>query len=897
MCRVRNLTGKIIVLTLVMLLLGVIQKVEAGSGHSNGTIIHTPIKHVPEGEPIVIETEFMGSITRASVYFRLPGEPAFMETQMTQKMNGKYSARLQVKPLKKGDVVEYYITAETGDGNVITYPENYAEIRPLEVVVSERSVVQETGIEANVLSPESGTKVNQKDFLLAISLFSDNPVEVKNLKVVLDGDNDVTKKSDVTAELITYSSKDLKKGLHTARLWYTLASGDKVTLAELGFEIASEGGEDILSGKGFTQATGAGKQAGPTQASFNEDGQFTANFRTEYKSQSNLGTKTNYGRVGADLGYEKKWFQLGATFDFDSEDDFHKNQPLNRYLITGNFDNLLIVNYGDTYPTFSPVTLYGTRVRGISTGIYLGIFNLEFVSGELNRKVISKEDQSNLNLLKGILGSATATDSSLTVLNAITRASDSINAGRAFTGTFKRQLTGGRFSIGPQAFQIGISAAHTKDDEGSLYNKNGLVGQLGFQGVRPQENMVAGVDFKTSLFAKRFNLDASIATSLSNTDISGGSLDEADFTAVGFTLKQNKIDLLSKFMTINANLTPITSKLDKNLFAYTAGGSLNAFEQNLTVRYRSNGGYFQSFAASTQRDIQTFEIADRVRLMQNRVFLTGMFSTSKNNLSKTNTNTLDSKTIGFNASLFLPKLPTLTVGFTTVNRDNNFDYFGGLLVDSNKQIAGNARPEANTTNIISVGTTYGFNAMSFRNNASLTFSNSKKTDDSKPINALTQPLLTNASYYTPLGAASINTFGLSLTSEWRIPLRTAVNFSTSTGKTLGLDTLSVKQTLKSTVSTFGASGDYQLLNKKELKMNVYGGISFSTVDIPNTNKASLKTINLGERMNFFKKHSLTLNMNLTSGLKIPVFSTTTGLQTGTKDVTNTVVTARYEFMF
>ena len=105
MYRVRNVIGKLIFWILVPAFLCGIQKVQAAAGHSNGTIIHAPVKHVAEGEPIVIESEFMGPIAKASVYYRLPGDPAFMEMPMVQKMNGKYSARLKLQPLKKGDLI------------------------------------------------------------------------------------------------------------------------------------------------------------------------------------------------------------------------------------------------------------------------------------------------------------------------------------------------------------------------------------------------------------------------------------------------------------------------------------------------------------------------------------------------------------------------------------------------------------------------------------------------------------------------------------------------------------------------------------------------------------------------------------------------------------------------
>lgn len=866
----------------IMAIIGVFTSAEASV--NGGRIIFNPEKHVSEGEPIYIEAGFTTSVERASVYYRFPTDPAFTEVPMIMKMNGKYGAMLKKEGLKKGAILEYYIVAETFDGQNLSYPELDPEILPLQLVVSERAVVQEAGIETVVLSPEPGSTINKDDFIIAISLFSDDTINVVNLKLTLDGGDDVTKKSDVTPELVTYSSKNLAAGQHAARLWYLLPNGDNVILTEFMFEIALEGGEDILAGKGFTPAGGGQLQPGG-EANF-DDGAFRANFRSEHKAQNNLGQKTTYERVGADISYEKKFFQVAASFDWDSEDDPTKNQPLSRYLVTANLDNVVIVNYGDSYPTFSPVTLYGTRVRGLSTGVYLGIFNFEFVKGAVNRQVLSKadkarrnalEDAANAQLVDSLKGQAVV---------------DFINGdeSKLFTGTFERSMTAGRFSIGPQAFQFGLSYVHTGDKESSLYKESAV--STGFQGVTPQENVVFGADFKTSMFSKRVNFDASIATGLTNTNITGGSVDAQVLADAGIIDQEDVadyndyIETIDKyFMTVNTNLSPLPSKgfvTDKNNFAYTFGGSVSAFDNNFSARYRSNGGYFQSFGSSIQRDIQTLEISDRQRFWQNRVFVTVNYANSQNNLSKLNVNTLETNTLGFNLSLFLPKLPSLSFGYTTMNRDNNWDYD-----PVNGDTSG--LPEESVTNIMSLGTSYGFSAMDMRHNATLNYSYSKKDDKTKPIS--------NGTYlYTPFQGADNNSFSLGVTTEWKIPLRTTVSFSTSTGNTQSLDSNSNVKKNESSATGFGVNGDYQLLSKENLVLNVYGGLAYAGVTIPNAPDLSLTSINLGQRFNFYRNHTFTLNFNLTSGLKIPKYDSN-GVQTGTSSKINSLFSARYEYFF
>lgn len=844
---------------------------------AGGRVLHYPITHSPENEPINIETSFTTSVTMVMVNYRKPGDPAYTQMPMMLRSNGKYSIVIPSKDMKKGDVMEYYIAAETASGDVITYPEQNAEFAPIQIVITKKLSVQESGIEAVVLSPEPNSTIAPEDFFIAVSLFSETTVDLQNLRLTLDGE-DITKKADVTAELVSFSAKGMAPGDHTVRLWYAISSDNIVNLAEWLFTVNKDEAEDIFSGKGFTSSVTSGGAAsgGSDESSFDEEGKFRANFRTEYKGQNNLGVKTNYKRVGGELSYEKNWFKLGATLDIDSEDDFRKNQPLNRYLISANLKNILMLDYGDSYPTFSPVTLYGTRVRGLSAGVYLGIFNFQFVQGELNRKVISKADENRLDSIKAF---GTNADGIAQYL----QSGENVGADRTFTGTFKRNLLGGRFSVGPQAFQVGLSFTKVKDQQSSLdYNPYMA---LGYNGIAPKDNLVAGADFKMNLFNKRFTFDASIASSITNEDITGGSADATVFQDAGMDITQDDIDLLDKFITVNQNLAiPGDGKDYKNLFAYTIGGSINAFNNNFNTRYRSNGAYFQSLATPIARDMAMFEISDRVRLWQNRIFVTGSYATSENNLAKTNSNTLETSNLGFNVSLFLPKLPSLTVGINNIKRDNNFAYSGPKLAD---QLDNNARPEENVTKVLSISTSYGFNAADMRHNATLTLSNSKKDDKTQDLDTIN---------YIPTGNAKNNSFGLSVSTEWNFPLRTSVNFAASNGTTQALDTNGVDvNDTKTTASTFGASGDYALLNKDDMKLNAYGGISLTSFKFAG-DKTSLTTLTLGQRFNFMKNHTFYLDLNLTSGIKVPQYDTN-GVQTGTSKKTNSVFTARYEFVF
>lgn len=882
--------GKMSCLAAMVVLASMVCSTSATAG---GDIIHRPVYHVPEGDRIQIETDLATTAAQVSLYYRLPGDPAFRVMDMAETVGGRYVAVLSDAKLKKGDAFDYYIVAEKTDGRVVTFPEMDAELMPVHVVVSEKRLIQESGIEAVVLSPEEGASVAKGDFMVAVSFFADS-IDVKKLRLMVDGD-DVTKKADVTAELLTYSDKGIAPGPHTVRVWYAVNKEEIYKLAEWSFQVTPEATEDVFAGKGFSGVTAAGGE-GAARDRF-EDGKFRANFRTEYKGQKNLGVTTDYGRVGADVSYEKRFFMLSGSFDFDSQDDPRKNQALTRYQVSGNFDDVVLLNYGDTYPVFSPLTLYGTRVRGFSGGVYLGVFNLEFVQGEVNRKVISKGDERSLDRLDSLYDAVIAAGDNAD--SAIVAALNQNSLNR-FTGTFKRNLLGARFSIGPQSFQFGISATKVKDDQGSLnYN---AAKAIAFSGIKPQENVVAGLDFKMNLFNKRLQFDASAATGFTNTDITGGSLKASVFEDAGFTgFNQSDIDFISNFITVNTNLTPVPVNgiSDQNLYAYTFGGTVNAYNNNFMARYRHHGGYFQSLATSIQRDIESFEISDRFRMWQNRLFLTVSYATSQNNLAKRNTNTLETTNLGFQVALFVPQYPTLTLGYNAINRDNGFttDSTGWTTATNagnpgykfKKQIDGKSLPEDNATNVFYINTSHLFFISEYRNNVSLNVSRSIKDDKSRRI-FLDGP----AAYYAGPSDNQNTTIGLTFSTEWKIPLRTTVVFSTTSGESdlhTGTGALDTVTTAKSSAVSYGVSADYVALDKKDLRMNLFGGVILSSVDVPSAAKTTLTSFTLGDRFNFYKRHTILLNFQLTTGLKIPKASG------GTKSVVNQIMTARYEFTF
>ncbi|HNO11832.1 MAG TPA: hypothetical protein PKI67_12955, partial [bacterium] len=139
--------------------------------------------------------------------------------------------------------------------------------------------------------------------------------------------------------------------------------------------------------------------------------------------------------------------------------------------------------------------------------------------------------------------------------------------------------------------------------------------------------------------------------------------------------------------------------------------------------------------------------------------------------------------------------------------------------------------------------------------------------------------------------------GLSLSTDWKFPLRTSVGFSNTTGETKSIIKTSDNKRDSTTITnktgsfSINANGDYLVFQNDDVRINTTAGYNFASVSIPNVPDITLQTIALSSRINFLEKNNVTLSYSITSGLKIPTASG------GSKSVTNSLFLARYEHIF
>jgi hypothetical protein len=166
--------------------------------------------------------------------------------------------------------------------------------------------------------------------------------------------------------------------------------------------------------------------------------------------------------------------------------------------------------------------------------------------------------------------------------------------------------------------------------------------QIQQRGIAPQQNIAIGSSLRIIPVAGVAELFADVGFSLTNRDISGGSLTPRQLdeltgnTGIADRLQNLPIigsyNTLTSIITINQNLAPIFL-LDLSSLAFRVGGQFNAFNNTLRLEYLRQGAQFNSFGlAFYLPDVQGFRISDRLRVLDNRLILSAAFESLSDNL-------------------------------------------------------------------------------------------------------------------------------------------------------------------------------------------------------------------------------------------------------------------------
>jgi len=788
-------------------------------------IVHFPVKTATEGKPVAIEAKIEDpnlKVQYLRLYYRLKGQSSFQQLDMREQLNN-YIMEIPAADVKMPGL-EYFIMAVLTNHAMITSPSSNPYYAPYEITVTpgtglpaqspqknkiapKTMIKSKSGIqlETVILSPEPGERVAQDEVIIAVSFLGDvSKLKLNSIRLFID-EKDFSAGAKISNYMISFVSNDLSSGLHQVRIELADIKGNRFNDVSWRFFVVSDQ-----------------EKSKDAERKLPLSGNIFAEYKNEKFSDSTLAT-TN---LGANFRGQYGPFEYRGMLFITSREN-PQFQPRNRMLLEVG-TSWLGIKLGDTTPRFNELMLWGKRVRGFEAYLKLGIINLEFVTGETNRRIKGIPYDQVIDPVTGkiryfIPGSDT-TDLANEVLS---------TTGIYRYGTFQQNLTAGRVSFGSgKHFQLGMNLVKVRDDtSASTY------------GSQPKDNIVIGPDIVFALDNHRIELKASAAFSLLANDISTGPISVADLDSAVGEIPFDPSDYAQYFI-LNTSLIPLDPS-QLNSLGYQASFKFNYFKNNINILYKSIGSEYYSLANSyLRKDIQGFSIYDRIQLYSNQIYLNLGYDKFLEGLSYENDETESTEPTNYNALnigvSFFPRqqhLPKVNLNWKKYDRDNELN-----PINTNNAIKYKNKD-------VSVQLGYDVQAFDLNHTLSISYIATNRDDG---FGQTTANL-----------ANSIQM--LSLRTVYQIPLTTVVSYATNQNNAGG-----GMYTFKYNMINIG--GDYYLLNRR---LNLNGGINFTSVNSKTNidaqgNPTTVPTyeedyrriaFNLGGNFQISRQHSLLLDMS------------------------------------
>ncbi|MDP1676636.1 MAG: hypothetical protein Q8L88_07185 [Bacteroidota bacterium] len=566
-------------------------------------------KNTIEQQPLMVSVGLQSSseLSRVELFYRQFGQTDFRSLEM-QLLRDSAVTEISAHEILP-PFIEVYIVATTHNGTSETFPMENPQINPARINIDLKPKYES---EIIILSPEEGENIKEGETYISLSfVYADTIVDKSKTTIQLNG-VDLSDKIVFFDDLLIVPPEAIPSTAMTggANLSVQTFTADGTPYATLQ--------------RGFTVLTT--QQAEEVESAFQGYG----NAQAESRNENIKGSKKTYNRLDARaFGTYAKFLRANAQLTLSSEEK-PENQPQNRYYL-GLDARYAKLGLGDAYPRFPYTIMDGRRLRGFTFDLLLGAFNVNIANGELTRGVEINSTQQ----------------------------------------TLQRKMTVVRPSFGKgEKFQWGFTYLKAKD----TFDSSKIMP------VNPQENVVFGTDFFVALDDRRIEFTAQSAFSLNNLDISTGPFnrDSIDSAIVRDPSKKSDLENLKRFLpylekiiTVNGSFEP-QNPIGGTSVVYETALSFNYFGNYLKASYLFHGKHYSSAGASSLRkDIKGFNITDRIRLLENRLFVTGSYEQLQNNTARNEITTTTYNAINASVSYYpSSSLPNITVGYG-LNKNSN----------------------------------------------------------------------------------------------------------------------------------------------------------------------------------------------------------------------------------
>jgi hypothetical protein len=710
-------------------------------------IVHDPVNSAVPDRDINIEAQIeglqnLGNVVEARVRFRTPGFGSWDFELLEVEMDNLVGMIPSESVTSQG--LEYYIEADMDDGSVITYPASRAESNPVSVTI--RSGDEEAAIESGVIimSPEPGRISDDTELMIAVAFNPQvYPVDPKTVVLRFNGQN-ITGKATITGDVLVAMVADVKNGGHRVDLLVKDGNQEKL-LRSWTFEYESPLGGDYSS---YTLSGSVGL-----------DG----------RSQQYSGINQNVMRELVNVRLQKDDFRAQAYIRTTSEEQ-GQMQPQHRFRVTAGWP-MFQIGFGDLSPKYNEMILYGSRVRGAELKFQAGGFAIKSIYGELRRGI------------DGAGYSVTGLDTPAV--------GDPFNKYYYDPGTYKRNLAALRMGFGKKesSTQWGITVMKVRDDTSSVANdrpselEQRIADEMDVDvdyAVTPKDNLVVGSDISMNFDRRRVQFSAEAALSLYNSNITERPLEDVENLQDIIWVNQYFEPLPQEGLAAEGDddikVSELASSVLKNALSWQTKLRLRYFGNDVRTGYKFYNRSFTSLGnPSLRNDDAGFYFYDRVRLMNNRLYLNAGYRNFHNNVQNNSATTLGNSMFEFGFSVFTdPMWPDFNVNFRQQLNENDgdvtevetFETVGGsTLVDT---VVYDDRTSS-TTGTYGFGLNHRLAFSGTQNNLSLNYSISDRKDE-----------------FNELGDSRLQFIGFNVSTDYSeyMPITSRLSFWNSSQKSM-----------------------------------------------------------------------------------------------------------------
>ena len=915
------------------------------NGFSQASINHNPPTVIERMSESVLEFEVLGlniqDIQEVFFNYRYDDGIAYQSVR-AEIVQNKVVVKISFSN-ELANSVQYYINFNMAGDKVFYYPLDVnATNKPISVVLvdpkeKKKEVEKEPEeisgstktMDFTILSPLPSEIIVPEDALVALTLFyNEGEASADSIKIIFDG-VDVTSLADVTPYLITYKPKGLLPGNHKVSIEYSY-NGEKIILSDWVFPTSDPNKvKKTPLAEGRTWAKGFAELSARNQSIFGiTQDIYKASFRAS-------GTE--------------KWFRYAVNGMLTTQED-PRLQAQNRYGMEVYLGRWFELQAGHIFPQVNPLILAGNRIFGVNSSVRLfdRLVNFQVTYGEMRRSVDNLYQDVTLDSV--VLGRD---------VNGIELKEPkySLRFQEQGTGTFKREVLGGRFALGNgENFQWGFNSMKVRDDVNSLttindYDDlvlykpellNGLNAQQRAEldlakdslflapsgGAPPRDNFMFASDMVVRMFDKRITLRSDVGFSLLNNDISQGVLNQERADDLGITIDSkitNALDALSRIIIINENLSYLPVTIDttgkigpvSNTFLWMKGtavptglmasqNSLNMrfFGNNFQARYQWVGPEYQTLSnTAMRRDIDGYSLTDRFRVYKNQIYVTLGFERFRDNLINQKESTTRTQILNSDFSIYPNdrRYPRVSLGYRVQNRDNGFDKFNPFLTnDLQYSAVRNLRIVSGDTVVVATP------RQDLTRQITLSVSQEiviKGIRNDLNINIMN--INTDDKVYQ-YGSFKSEIYNIGVTTNWiGLPLKTSLNFTYN--NSTGADDLS-----KVEIVGMNVGANYFFFDEK---MTVFADLAFSNNSIKSTSLTpfdngttdnllddyyvpDLTTSNSTEQTSYIMRGGASYNFNKFHSLLFDASFTNVSVRTAGVNIPNDrVIQLRYVYRF